>query len=257
MNGWLEAQGRRWPLVYRHLFVHRLELEPNEAIEQLLARRSNQGTLVLNPPAPHVEMKSTLARLSEVLDQPEWAAAIGLTAREIDVVADHVPWTRWLSDPGPDRTLATHRWLHEVLDTPESFVLKRSWSYGGRDVFFGRHARDPDKFEPARRLFPGVRDWRDLCGRAASDRQGGGFVVQRVVPVTRSAITFATPDQLRTVQATTDFSMFASFGVAASWTGVCRAAASDIVNIAGGGGVVPLLRQSVADEVASLRNDPA
>jgi hypothetical protein len=50
-----------------------------------------------------------------------------------------------------------------------------------------------------------------------------------------------------------DFSAYASLGMhPPPWGGVCRASSSSIVNIVGGGGVAPLLRDDVAAELLDL-----
>jgi hypothetical protein len=50
-----------------------------------------------------------------------------------------------------------------------------------------------------------------------------------------------------------DFSAYASVGVEEKipWGGVCRGSVSQIVNIQGGGGVLPLLSTEVADDLAA------
>ena len=52
-----------------------------------------------------------------------------------------------------------------------------------------------------------------------------------------------------------DFSAYASVGLGEqpSWGGVCRGSPSHIVNIVGGGGVLPLLTQAVASSLLTAR----
>ena len=227
-------------LVYRHLFVHRLDLEPAPRFEAMLAHWRN--AVVLNPPAPQVEMKSTLAILSEASIDDAYSARIGLTDDEREAVVASVPWTRELVPARVD----------EVIAEPDRFVLKRAWSYGGHDVFVGR-ARESDEF--ARRVaktYPAVRDWSGLVHRAATDPRR--YVVQEAVEVTRERLTLCLPGSITDVEATVDYSAYASVGPAGEgfgWSGVCRAAASDVVNIVGGGAVVPLVTREVYDAVVA------
>jgi hypothetical protein len=230
-------------LIYRHLFVSRLANAPD--VERAVATLDESGTLVLNPPTPHLEMKSTLALLSEAVDSPSMAQAIGLGDDELATIRDAVPWTRSLmaSRPGGDELVA------RIAGAPDEFVVKRSWSYGGNEVFVGR-ARDSDDFwRRVHATYPGVHRWEELCVAAANDARGGGFVVQRAVRGTRSWQWLCSPTTAQLAEVTTDYAAYASLGADPDWSGVCRAASSDVVNIVGGGAVVPILTRQVADQV--------
>jgi hypothetical protein len=50
-----------------------------------------------------------------------------------------------------------------------------------------------------------------------------------------------------------DYSAYASVGLGQepAWGGVCRGSVSQVVNIVGGGGVLPLLTREVADRLAA------
>lgn len=231
--------GQPLDLVYRHLFLSRLDADPCVALEAAFSAQG-EGTLVLNPPAPHLEMKSTLALLSRATREPALAQAIGLAEEELAAIAAAVPWTRRLDALDAD-TLA------EVCAAPDAYVLKRSWSYGGRDVFVGRARHEADFAGRVAAAFAGVEDWTALVRAAASDRRGDGFVVQRAAVLVRRPQWLCTPAGVQQADVVTDFSAYASLGAEPAWSGVCRAATGDVVNIVGGGGVVPLLRASVAE----------
>jgi hypothetical protein len=235
-------------LVYRHVFLSRLEAATATSVETAIAAAGESRTLVLNGPGPHLEMKSTLALLSLACENAALAAAIGLTDDECEAVLAQVPWTRTLE---VTMTRDANDTLERVIADPDAFVLKRSWSYGGNEVFVGRARHEAGFRERASASFPGVGDWEDLCRRAALDERAGGFVVQRLVPTTRAAQRVCTPDAVREIDVITDYAAFASVGVDAPWSGVCRASSSEIVNIVGGGGLVPLLRRDVADALAA------
>jgi hypothetical protein len=112
-------------------------------------------------------------------------------------------------------------------------IVGRSW----------RHAA------PGRRTAASGRDWAALVLAAAADRRGGGFIVQRAIASPSVAQILCTPDQLSETRVTCDYAAFASVGAVAPWGGTVRACASDVVNIAGGGAVAPVLRRSVAEHV--------
>jgi len=88
-----------------------------------------------------------------------------------------------------------------------------------------------------------------LCERAAEDPVGGGFIVQTMVEASLQSHVLCTQTSSTTQQLYVDFSAYASVGLgrAPDWGGVCRGSASRIVNIVGGGGVLPLVTTEVAD----------
>ena len=87
-----------------------------------------------------------------------------------------------------------------------------------------------------------------LPGRLNPD-QCDGFVVQErvAVPVERHWV--ATGSGLSEVELFVDYSAFCSVGLEEQppWGGVVRGSSSPIVNILGGGGVLPLLTTEVAE----------
>lgn len=240
----LRHDGEALDLVYRHLFLRRLDDAPSPAIEAALQHRGQHGSLMLNSAAAHLEMKSTHALLSQAVDDGALAAAIGLDDEERTAAANHVPWTRWLQDPrlGEAERAAL---LARIVDDPASMVLKRSWSYGGRDVFVGAALQRGEGWDSVATTYPGTTTWPALVQRVASDHRGGGFVVQRRVRSETTPQWLCTPEATVPVKAITDYSAFASLGADAPWLGVARAATTDIVNLVRGGAVVPVLSRAV------------
>lgn len=236
-DGWLHAHGVRCDVLYRHVFLSRLDVSPAPALDRALAVPAELRTVLRNTPAPHLEMKSTLALLSRCAAEAAFAARVGLTDDELAAIAATLPWTRLLR-AGPARLAdgndATDLVAH-VAANREAYVVKRAWSYGGVDVHVG------SAIEPTA--------WAQLVRDAARDARGGGFVVQQAIVVPRTRQRLATPDRVIDGDVVTDYSAFASPGLGAAWGGVCRAAPTAVVNIAGGGGVVPLLARDVADRV--------
>ena len=243
------AHGKTFDLVYRHLFVHRLSEMPQPFLEAFFAGEAARGSLLFNHPAAHVEAKSTFALLSRALEEPGLAAGAGLGPEDLEAIRRAVPWTRVLAH-GPARgpggeavpDLAAYVAAH-----PEGFVLKRAWDYGGKAVFVGPASAEPGFATRSEAAFGERLAWPDLVARAAVDRRGGGFVVQAVVDVPRERHLLATPGGPVEAEVFVDYSAFASVGLESepAWGGVVRASASRIVNIQGGGGVLPLLVESV------------
>ncbi|HUM13442.1 MAG TPA: hypothetical protein VLT82_21020 [Myxococcaceae bacterium] len=243
------AHGKSFDFVYRHLFVHRLAETPSPFLEAFFAGQAAPGSLLLNRPAAHVEVKSNFALLSRALEEPALASAAGLGPDALEAILRAVPWTRVLA-PGPVRgpggsvvpDLVAH-----VAEHPESFVLKRAWDYGGKAVFIGPASEEPGFATRSEAAFGERLCWAELVGRAAQDTRGGGFVVQSVVDIPRERHLLATPTGAVEAEVFVDYSAFASVGVdpEPAWGGVVRASASRIVNIQGGGGVLPLLEETV------------
>jgi hypothetical protein len=252
-DGTFYARGRPFDLVYRHLFVRRLEQLDAPAIKRFYAEAPGGKTSLLNGPASHVEVKAVFAELSRALADPELAQEAGLTDDELGAVQEAVPWTRRFR-PGPGKGPQGERItdiVEHVAAEPARFVLKRSWDYGGKQVFLGNTVGEPVYEDRIRAAYGRALSWRELCQEASRDQVGGGFVVQEVVLTQPEPHLLCTADEVRPVELFVDYSGYASVGPAqtAPWGGVCRGSVSRIVNIVGGGGVIPLLRQSVAAEL--------
>src|SRR5207249_12265989 len=99
--------------------------------------------------------------------------------------------------------------------------------------------------------YGGPLPWKELCARCADDRAGGGFVVQEIVPTAPQKHLLCTEAENHEVELYVDYSQYASVGLSQwiDWGGVCRGSLSHIVNIVGGGGVLPLLSSEVAEEL--------
>ncbi|MBX7099159.1 MAG: hypothetical protein K1X89_15720 [Myxococcaceae bacterium] len=241
----VRANGKSYDLVYRHLFVRRLE-EPGmvgaDYVRALLAEPNGTRAVVLNPPASQVEAKLAFAMLSEALEDRALSKAAGLTEAEREAVAESVPWTR------PFRTPAV---VARVKKNPDAYVLKRSWDYGGRAVFVGRTRGEAGFEERVKAAYGAPLDWDALCDRAAEDRVGGGFVVQSLVETKPETHVLCDGASAVPTDLYVDFSAYASVGLerAPAWGGVCRGSVSHIVNIVGGGGVIPLLSEGAAQSL--------
>lgn len=240
--------GRRYDLVYRHLFVRRVEQQGFAgagAARRLLADDNGRRAVLLNPPASHVEVKTVFALLSSSVGDHALARAASLTDDERAAVVAAVPWTRALGDEDV---------LARVVGEPDRFVLKRAWDYGGRAVFIGRERDEPGFAARVRAAWPDADpSWSSVCARAGADLRGGGFVVQQLVDAAPSPNLLCEATGVTAAALTVDFSAYASVGldVEPRWGAVCRGAPSRIVNIVGGGGVVPVLRADVARELAA------
>ncbi|XXF75611.1 hypothetical protein P2318_21430 [Myxococcaceae bacterium GXIMD 01537] len=248
-----EVRGKRYELVYRHLFVRRLDETPSPWLVDFLGTVPGKKAVFLNPPASQVEVKTTFALLSQALSDAQLADAARLTPEELEAVRVSVPWTRpFKHGPGvgPDGEPVDDV-VALVAATPKRFVLKRSWDYGGKAVFLGRSVSTPAYDERVRAAYGAPLSWAELCERAATDTAGGGFVVQQVVETTPEEHLLCEASGITPLSLFVDYSAYASVGLARqpAWGGVCRGSSSEIVNIVGGGGVLPLITTEVANKL--------
>jgi hypothetical protein len=250
---YFEVRGKRYDLVYRHLFVRRLEETPAPWVADFFGTVPGRKAVLLNPPASPVEVKATFALLSQSLVEPALAEAAELTSEELEAMRTSIPWTRPLQHGpgvGPDGERVEDL-VARVASEPKRFVLKRSWDYGGRAVYLGRSVDTPAYEERARAAYGTVPTWAELCERAATDKAGGGFVVQEVVETTPEEHLLCEERGVTPLRLHVDYSAYASVGLAKqpAWGGVCRGSTSEIVNIVGGGGVLPLITTEVAQKL--------
>jgi hypothetical protein len=246
----VQARGRCFDLVYRHLFIRRLEDAPHPFLEALFSAPEHFSVVLLNGPAAHVETKANFALLSRAVLEPALAARAQLSPAELAAVRETVPWTRrLLVGPALDPDgVAVRDLVAAVAAEPARFVLKRAWDYGGKAVFVGSHATDAGFAERARAAFGAELAWPAVVRAAAADTRGGGFVVQERVEVPLERHFVASGAGVEEVELYVDYSAFCSVGLLAQppWGGVVRGSASPIVNILGGGGVLPVLTTEVA-----------
>ena len=249
-TGMVVAEGRRFDCVYRHLFIRRLEDTSYPWLEAFFGAPEHFGAVLLNGPAAHIETKANFALLSRALLEPALAHRAALTAAELDAVQGYVPWTRRLL-PGPSVDpdgAAVADLVARVAAEPARFVLKRAWDYGGKTVFVGSHAHEAGFAQRALAAFGQSLSWAAVVTAASTDPRGGGFVVQERVEIPLESHWMATGTGVTRADLFVDYSAFCSVGLAAQppWGGVVRASASPIVNILGGGGVLPILTAEVA-----------
>ncbi|OJH38485.1 hypothetical protein [Cystobacter ferrugineus] len=245
-----EVRGKRYELVYRHLFTRRLEETPSPWVEDFFSTVPGRKAVLLNPPVSPVEVKTTFALVSRALMDAAFAAAAGLTPEELEAIRVSVPWTRPFRhgpEQGPGGEPVADL-VARVVAEPSRFVLKRAWDYGGRAVYLGRSVGTPAFEERSRAAYGDVLSWAELCERAATDSRGGGFVVQEVVESPPEEHLLCEERGLTSLRLHVDYSAYASVGLERqpAWGGVCRGSTSEIVNIVGGGGVLPLITTEVA-----------
>ncbi|MHB8418676.1 MAG: hypothetical protein ACYDCL_11400 [Myxococcales bacterium] len=238
--------GRPLDVIYRHVFARRIE--PSSALGRI-AREPARHHL-LNPVNSQLEMKSIFAELSAASADPAHAAAIGLTPEEAAAAAS-IPWSRRLSvGRTTDPFGAAVDLLAFAAENAPRLVLKRSWGYGGTSVLLGdeieteagqRRARDI-----AGRPVEGI-SWRSLVEHCA---RVGGYIVQQRVELRPERHLVAGEDGPTWADWYVDVSAYTNLGVEPRPSGaVRRGSSSRIVNIVGGGGLVPIVLRPVMEEL--------
>jgi hypothetical protein len=200
--------------IYRHIFAR--YVEPKSFLGQAFLDPVRYG--IWNRVDGWLETKGLLAEVSLAA-----ASSEALTAEEKDAVQSLVPWTRLLDEV-----------TDAELGDGDGVILKRSHDYGGKSVVIGRDAR-PDGFR--------------LALRAARGEEPGSWVVQELVDGPAIERFVSQPQGAVKVPLHLDVSTYASLipGVPEAFS-VVRGAPGRVVNIAGGGGVAPLLPEDVLRE---------
>lgn len=244
----IEIRGEAVDLVYRHIWAK--NVDPMSPFADAL--REPERFYVLNPPSAHLEVKALLAEVSALAMNEDPAP---LAPEQVEVVRRIVPWTRSLcmeETTGPDGETVD---LVPYVQNHPDLVVKKNWDYGGKTVFL---AKDLEEAATRERLRAALGpepplDWATLVEHLANDPDDC-WVAQRRVKCEPTRLEKALPDgSTETFAGYADASVYATLGIA-PWGagGVSRASRSRVVNIMGGGGLVPLLTQEVL-EALSLR----
>jgi hypothetical protein len=241
----LDAQGRavidgRIPeILYRHIFARRMP--EGSALERIALGQTRSR--LQNPVNGQFEVKGLFAELARIVTENN-GAGLSLTAEEKDTIQRVVPWTRLLStDPshGPEGERVPDLAAF-IAGTPERFVLKRSWDYGGKSVLLGRDVVASE----------GAAGWQSRVQAALADGPGTWVVQALVVSPLRRHLVVHEGRQALWEDVFVDASTYSATGSqSVPGGGVARFARTGVVNIVGGGGVAPLIVTSVAEKLAA------
>ncbi len=240
--------GRPLDLIYRHVFARRIE--PSSALGRI-AREPSRHHL-LNPVNSQLEMKSVFAELSAASADPARAAALGLEPDEIAAAAA-IPWSRRLA-PGAT-TDPSGKPVGDLLafaaENAGRLVLKRSWGYGGTSVLLGDEI-ETDAGQRRARDIAGAPEGTTLSWPALLEHcaRTGGYVVQERVELRTQRHLVAGDGDPEWADWYVDVSAYTGTGAEPHPGGsVRRGSRSRIVNIVGGGGLVPVIVLPVMEEI--------
>lgn len=233
-DGNVQVGGASHDILFRHIFARRMDAD--SALAQVARGGARQR--LQNPINGQLEVKGLFGELSRMLDEG-LAAQLRLDAATQERLQRVMPWTRLLepgraSGPGGAPIDDLIGW---VRGHAARLVLKRSWDYGGKSVFIGRDVLASE----------GAAGWQARVDEALTAGPGA-FVVQELVDAPRRR--HWVPDgagEPVLEPVFVDASTYAATGDRDIPGGsVVRYARVGIVNIVGGGGVSPLLRDDVA-----------
>jgi len=234
-------------VIYRHIFARRLN--PSSDFARMLL--APEHFHVFNPASSHLEVKGMLGLLSAAAVDDAQARHIGLDDDERGAVTRTVPWTRLLA-PGPTRGPdggAIDDLVAWSRENGAQLVLKRSWDYGGKGVFLGAELAEAEAAQARVATLLGrpaghVVGWQELIDFAVADRDA--WVVQELVAAPMQRHLRVDGGEIHARELYVDLSAFTNTGAAPRPAGgAVRAAESRIVNILGGGGLAPLVREDV------------
>jgi hypothetical protein len=224
-------------ILYRHIFARRM---PEGSVLERIARGETNSRLQ-NPVNGQFEVKGLLAELVRIVAEDN-GAGLNLTAEELHTVKNVVPWTRLLSDspglgPNGERVSSLAEF---VAADPAQFVLKKSWDYGGKSVLLGFDVLATS----------GAEFWRAKVKEALTDGPGAWVVQKLVASPRRQHLVVLKGTDAAWEDVYVDASTYSATGnIAVPGGGVTRFARTGVVNIVGGGGVAPLIRDDVAEQL--------
>lgn len=230
--------GEPWDVLYRHIFARRIP--EGSALEEVALGGTTPR--LQNPVNGHLEVKGLLAEVSRLVGEED-GRGLSLGDEDRVIVTRVVPWTRLFGRgpcADPDGRPAAD--LVALVEADGArYVLKRSWDYGGKSVYIGRDVLAAE----------GPAGWARRVAEAL-EAGPGAFVAQALVDAPRKPHCVVGEDGATTFEEVfVDGSTYSATGAQAVPGGsVARYARTGIVNIVGGGGVSPLVRRDVAEEIA-------
>lgn len=130
-NGQLARGDFRIDLVYKRVIIHEFLDRYDDSHPLLRAYRNHDVCLVNSFRCKMVHKKAGFEFLTDEL-YCDW-----YTARELEVIAESIPWTRRAVERRTDYRGQSIDLLEHIRKRREDFVLKPNDDYGGHGIFFG------------------------------------------------------------------------------------------------------------------------
>jgi hypothetical protein len=228
-------EGMSWDLLYCQ--IPSTDIPPGSALETVAL--GDSPNRLQNEIRTYLSLKGALAEIKRLAD--EEPMILGLNAAEQDTLNRTVPWTRLLLDePGTSPDGKYCESLVEMVNhMGERLVLKPSLGHGGQGVVIG-----PEVIKAS-----GQASWRSILSQAVNDVPGA-WVLQEFVPSPLQRHLVVSGESIESMSVFVDASTYTASGTrSVPRGGMARFAPTGVVNISGGGGLAPLILESVASPV--------
>ena len=226
----LTAKGKKIDFVYRRVLINDIVARPKEC-EALVKAYEAQAVCVANNfrcKIPHV--KAFFAVLTE-----EKNAKL-FSAKEREVIHQHVPWTRVVEDAKTDYHGKLIELLEYIRKNQSDLVLKPSDEYGGTGVTLGWETD--------------AKKWEEVIQAALPGKGNGCWIVQERISMRRGEFPYISADnKVEFRDMLMDFAPYLFRGQLAGF--LTRLSASSLANVTSGGGQIPSFRVAVKENSRS------
>jgi hypothetical protein len=230
----LAAKGKKIDLLYRRVLINDIVARPKECEAMVKAYAAGAVCVANNFRCKIPHVKAFFA----VLTDPKNAALF--SAKEQDLIREHVPWTRVVEDVRTAYNGASIELLNYIRKNREQLVLKPSDEYGGVGVKLGWEL-DPKAWDKSLEMA--------LPGGKRAEAQGC-WIVQERIPISRREFpTIGAGGRVKFQNMLVDFAPYLFRGKMAGF--LTRLSSSGLANVTSGGGQIPSFR--VAEKKSGRR----
>lgn len=234
----LLAKGKKIDLVYRRVLINDIVARPDECAALVKAYESKTVCVANNFRCKIPHVKAFFAVLTEQKN------ASLFSAEELDVVRQHVPWTRVVEDVKTDYQGRPIVLLDYIRQNQHNLVLKPSDEYGGTGVTLGWETD--------------TRQWENSIQQAVTGGESateGCWIVQEKIAMRRGEFPYINADgKVEFRDMLVDLAPYMFRGKLSGF--LTRLSASSLANVTSGGGQIPAFRveSKRAEKVAGQGN---